>query len=37
LGLPGAPEIPAIKIGHMGSPTPSTEYGVKGMGEGGAI
>jgi carbon-monoxide dehydrogenase large subunit len=35
--LPGAPEIPAIKIGHMASPTPHTEYGMKGMGEGGAI
>jgi carbon-monoxide dehydrogenase large subunit len=35
--LPGAPEIPAIKIGHMSSPTPHTEYGMKGMGEGGAI
>jgi carbon-monoxide dehydrogenase large subunit len=35
--LPGAPEIPAIKIGHMCTPTPHTEYGMKGMGEGGAI
>ncbi len=35
--LPGAPEIPAIKIGHMATPTPHTEYGMKGMGEGGAI
>jgi carbon-monoxide dehydrogenase large subunit len=35
--LPGAPEIPAIKIGHMSTPTPHTEYGMKGMGEGGAI
>ncbi|WP_151447346.1 xanthine dehydrogenase family protein molybdopterin-binding subunit [Lacisediminimonas profundi] len=35
--LPGAPEIPAIKIGHMVTPTPHTEYGMKGMGEGGAI
>jgi carbon-monoxide dehydrogenase large subunit len=35
--LPGAPEIPAIKIGHMASPSPHTEYGMKGMGEGGAI
>ncbi len=35
--LPGAPEVPAIKIGHMMSPTPHTEYGMKGMGEGGAI
>jgi carbon-monoxide dehydrogenase large subunit len=35
--LPGAPEIPPIKIGHMATPTPHTEYGMKGMGEGGAI
>jgi carbon-monoxide dehydrogenase large subunit len=35
--LPGAPEIPAIKIGHMCTPTPHTEYGMKGMGEGGSI
>ncbi|MDB5581150.1 MAG: xanthine dehydrogenase family protein molybdopterin-binding subunit [Bradyrhizobium sp.] len=35
--LPGAPEIPAIKLGHMCTPTPHTEYGMKGMGEGGAI
>lgn len=35
--MPGAPEVPAIKIGHMITPTPHTEYGMKGMGEGGAI
>ncbi len=35
--LPGAPEVPPIKIGHMVTPTPHTEYGMKGMGEGGAI
>src|SRR5690606_7135653 len=35
--LPGAPEVPEIKIGHMCTPTPHTEYGMKGMGEGGAI
>jgi carbon-monoxide dehydrogenase large subunit len=35
--LPGAPEIPEIKIAHMSTPTPHTEYGMKGMGEGGAI
>lgn len=35
--LPGAPEIPPIKLGHMVTPTPHTEYGMKGMGEGGAI
>jgi carbon-monoxide dehydrogenase large subunit len=35
--LPGATDIPAIKIGHIVTPTPHTEYGMKGMGEGGAI
>jgi carbon-monoxide dehydrogenase large subunit len=35
--LPGAPELPAIKIGHFHTPTPHTEYGMKGMGEGGAV
>ncbi len=35
--VPGAAELPAIKIVHLRTPTPYTEYGVKGMGEGGAI
>jgi aerobic carbon-monoxide dehydrogenase large subunit len=35
--VPGAAELPAIKIAHLCTPTPHTEYGVKGMGEGGAI
>ena len=35
--MPGAPEIPHIRIAHMETPTPHTEYGMKGMGEGGAI
>jgi carbon-monoxide dehydrogenase large subunit len=35
--MPGAAEIPAIKIGHLHTPTPHTEYGMKGMGEGGAV
>jgi Molybdopterin-binding domain of aldehyde dehydrogenase len=35
--LPGAAEMPAIKIGHLHNPTPPTEYGIKGMGEGGAV
>jgi carbon-monoxide dehydrogenase large subunit len=35
--LPGAPEIPHIKLDHLCTPTPHTEYGMKGMGEGGAI
>jgi carbon-monoxide dehydrogenase large subunit len=35
--LPGAAEMPAIKIDHLHTPTPYTEFGIKGMGEGGAI
>lgn len=35
--MPGATEVPAIKIGHMCTPAQHTEYGMKGMGEGGAI
>ncbi|MGA7485507.1 MAG: xanthine dehydrogenase family protein molybdopterin-binding subunit [Xanthobacteraceae bacterium] len=35
--VPGAAELPAIKIVHLSTPTPYPEYGVKGMGDGGAI
>ena len=35
--MPGACEMPDIKIAHLHIATPHTEYGVKGMGEGGAI
>jgi len=35
--LPGATEVPAIRIEHMETPSPYTEFGVKGIGEGGAI
>jgi carbon-monoxide dehydrogenase large subunit len=35
--LPGAPEVPDIRILHMETPSPYTEFGVKGIGEGGAI
>jgi carbon-monoxide dehydrogenase large subunit len=35
--VPCAPEIPRVRIGHMSTPATSTEYGVKGVGEGGAI
>jgi aerobic carbon-monoxide dehydrogenase large subunit len=35
--VPGAAEVPAIKIGHMHTPASATEYGMKGMGEGGAV
>jgi len=35
--LPGPTEIPAMRIFHMETPSPYTAYGIKGMGEGGAI
>jgi carbon-monoxide dehydrogenase large subunit len=35
--LPGSVEIPPIKIAHLHTPAIHTEYGIKGMGEGGAI
>ena len=35
--LPGAFEVPPIKIGHLHHPATATEYGMKGMGEGGAV
>jgi carbon-monoxide dehydrogenase large subunit len=35
--LPGATEVPAPRIEHMEIPSPYTEFGVKGLGEGGAI
>ena len=35
--LPGAPEVPSIRIGHIETPSPYTEFGQKGIGEGGAI
>ncbi|MFG1419226.1 xanthine dehydrogenase family protein molybdopterin-binding subunit [Xanthobacter sp. V0B-10] len=35
--LPGAPEVPTPFIGHMETPSPYTRFGVKGIGEGGAI
>ena len=35
--LPGPTEVPAIRIFHLESPSPYTEFGIKGMGEGGAI
>src|SRR5262249_38653966 len=34
---PWAPEIPAVRIAHLVTPALTTEYGVKGLGEGGAI
>lgn len=35
--LPGATEIPAIRIEHMETAAPYTEFGQKGIGESGAI
>ncbi|QQX88079.1 xanthine dehydrogenase family protein [Cupriavidus necator] len=35
--LPGPTEIPSIRIHHFETPSPHTEFGAKGMGEGGAI
>jgi len=35
--MPGAFELPPIRIGHLHNPATATEYGMKGMGEGGAV
>ena len=35
--LPGAAEVPNIRIEHMATPAPYTEFGQKGIGESGAI
>ncbi len=35
--LPGPTEVPSVKIDHMETLAPHTEFGVKGLGEGGAI
>ena len=35
--LPGPTEIPDMRIFHMETPSPYTMFGIKGMGEGGAI
>ena len=35
--VPCAPEIPNVRIEHLVTPALTTEYGVKGLGEGGAI
>lgn len=35
--MPGATEVPNIRIDHLETPSPHTEFGAKGMGEGGAI
>jgi aerobic carbon-monoxide dehydrogenase large subunit len=35
--LPGATEVPPVRIYHMETPSPYTRFGQKGLGEGGAI
>jgi carbon-monoxide dehydrogenase large subunit len=35
--VPCAPEIPDVRVAHLVHPAIATEYGVKGLGEGGAI
>ena len=35
--VPGFPEIPPVRIFHMTTPSPLTEFGQKGIGEGGGI
>jgi carbon-monoxide dehydrogenase large subunit len=35
--LPGPAEVPEPRIDHMETPSPYTQFGVKGIGEGGAI
>ena len=35
--VPGAAEVPHARIEHLSNPSPITRYGIKGMGEGGAI
>jgi aerobic carbon-monoxide dehydrogenase large subunit len=35
--LPGATEVPDVEVLHMETPSPYTEFGIKGLGEGGAI
>jgi len=35
--MPGAHELPPIRIAHLHTPATATEYGMKGMGEGGAV
>jgi carbon-monoxide dehydrogenase large subunit len=35
--LPGATTVPRIRLDHMETPSPHTELGLKGIGEGGAV
>ena len=35
--VPGPVEVPDVRVDHLVHPSPYTRYGIKGMGEGGAI
>jgi len=35
--LPRASDVPNIRVLHMETPSPHTEFGMKGIGEGGAV
>ena len=35
--LPGPTEMPHFRVFHLETPSPNTKYGIKGIGEGGAI
>ena len=35
--MPGTAELPSIRVEHIETPSPWTEFGIKGVGEGGAI
>ena len=35
--IPGTTEVPDVRVLHMETPSPHTRFGIKGMGEGGAI
>ena len=35
--MPGSTEVPPIEVHHLETPSPFTVWGIKGMGEGGAI
>ena len=35
--MPGSTHLPTIRLDHLVTPSPLTEFGVKGLGEGGAI
>ena len=35
--IPGSAEVPDVRVLHMETPSPHTRFGIKGMGEGGAI